>query len=129
MVDSCAKTSRVKDKKKWKTKIKLVFPKKEKIRKKYPKGVVVDANKYADFTPYAIKSVKIENMQGEYYYDYKAANLKAGFGNTHKPPKINGIKYTWHHHEDKETMQLVPTDLHRSISHKGGCHEINKEAK
>lgn len=28
--------------------------------------------------------------------------------------------YTWHHHQDEKTMQLVPADIHRKTGHTGG---------
>jgi len=30
-------------------------------------------------------------------------------------------RLTWHHHEDGETMQLIPEDLHGNITHSGGA--------
>lgn len=50
---------------------------------------------------------------GDRKRDAVAANAAAGF--RHTP-----TGYTWHHHQDGRTMQLVPTDLHRAISHTGG---------
>lgn len=35
--------------------------------------------------------------------------------------------YTWHECEDKETMQLVPNEIHANISHDGG-RSRDKEA-
>jgi hypothetical protein len=32
---------------------------------------------------------------------------------------VNGVKHTWHHHQDGVTMFLVPSDIH-SIAHSGG---------
>ena len=34
--------------------------------------------------------------------------------------KIDGINYTWHHHQDGKTMMLVRTDVHTGLSHSGG---------
>jgi hypothetical protein len=31
-----------------------------------------------------------------------------------------GLKWTWHHHEDLKTMQLVPSDVHARSVHPGG---------
>ncbi|MGL4426214.1 MAG: HNH endonuclease, partial [Alphaproteobacteria bacterium] len=29
--------------------------------------------------------------------------------------------FTWHHHHDGTTMQLVPYELHRVVNHTGGA--------
>ncbi len=69
------------------------------------------------FTPYAKRRVEI-NMRGDHYYDFKAANKAAGFGDTAEPPK----GFTWHHHEDGVTMELVPQKLHNNVKpHTGGA--------
>lgn len=82
------------------------------LENKYPKGVVYDARGFPDFSPYAIKEVQISHMTGE-PGDFVHANKKAGI--EEKP-----AGYTWHHHQDCRTMQLVPTDLHRNVPHTGG---------
>lgn len=33
--------------------------------------------------------------------------------------------YTWHHHQDGTTMQLVPTDLHDAVRHTGWAAILN----
>jgi hypothetical protein len=45
--------------------------------------------------------------------DFAAADKLMGFK---KPLK----GYTWHHHKDTSTMQLIPTDLHHHVKHTGG---------
>ena len=37
------------------------------------------------------------------------------------PCIIDGIKYTWHHHQDGKHMMLVPTEVHSSLIHDGGA--------
>jgi len=32
--------------------------------------------------------------------------------------------YTWHHHQDRTTMQLIPTELHDAFRHSGGVWAI-----
>ncbi len=86
--------------------------------KKYPSGVKFNAAGFPDFSPYAIKSVKIR-MKGNYTTDFTEANKAAGFTKTPD-------NYTWHHHQDRMTMQLVPKDLHELIRHDGGISEIKK---
>lgn len=82
------------------------------LERKYPEGVKYDSNGFPDFSPYATKDVKIPHMTGE-PNDFAQANDKAGL--TEKPPG-----FTWHHHQDCKTMQLVPADLHRNVPHTGG---------
>lgn len=82
------------------------------LESKYPEGVAYDSNGYPDFSPYAKSTVKIRKMTGE-PGDFSQANEKAGL-----PEKPTG--FTWHHHQDCKTMQLVPTELHRNASHTGG---------
>lgn len=83
------------------------------LEKKYPEGVRYDSKGFPDFSPYATKDVKIPDMTGE-PKDFAQANEKAGI--TEKP-----AGFTWHHHQDGKTMQLVPTELHRNVRHTGGC--------
>jgi len=45
--------------------------------------------------------------------DFRAASDAAGLAQTPKD-------YTWHHHQDGETMQLVSTDIHSKTGHTGG---------
>lgn len=82
------------------------------LAKKYPEGVRFDAEGSPDFSRYAIKTVKID-VKGNYTSDFTKANEAAGL-----EEKPEG--YTWHHHQDCETMQLVPTDLHNAVGHTGG---------
>lgn len=56
--------------------------------------------------------VKIE-FTGSRALDVKAANEAAGF-------KATPEDYTWHHHQDGTTMQLVPREIHRLTGHTGG---------
>ncbi|HYO55587.1 HNH endonuclease [Archangium sp.] len=79
-------------------------------------------NGYPDFSPYAQKTVTID-VQGNHTSDYRAANIKAGFGDTQKLPK--GM--TWHHHEDGKMMMLVPEKLNSNVPHTGGV-SIVKDA-
>ncbi|MGK3970047.1 HNH endonuclease [Sorangium sp. So ce118] len=45
--------------------------------------------------------------------DFRAASQAAGLSRTPEG-------YTWHHHQDGTTMQLVPSDIHRMTGHTGG---------
>ena len=83
------------------------------------KGLRFKQTGYPDFEPHALtlpngkKAVKIE-LTGTREADRAAANQAAGFQRTPEG-------YTWHHVEDEGTMMLVPTDLHRAVSHTGGA--------
>ncbi|CAG0934634.1 hypothetical protein TFLX_03604 [Thermoflexales bacterium] len=78
---------------------------------------------FPDFSPYAKAIVKIK-MNGNYLYgepdgDFGNANVKAGYDRNQRHPS-----HTWHHHEDRTTMLLVPSDLHAVVKHSGGCWAI-----
>jgi Skp family chaperone for outer membrane proteins len=90
--------------------------KRSSIQGKYSKGVPFDSEGYPDFSAYAIKTVRIE-MQGINSKDFPEANRAAGYAET-----PDG--YTWHHHQDRATMQLVPRDLHEEMRHAGGHQQI-----
>lgn len=81
---------------------------------KYPNGVKFSEEGFPDFSPYAKYKVKVDGMKGNAGSDMDAANTAAGFDKT-----PGG--YTWHHLEDGQTMILIPTDLHKAISHTGGA--------
>nr|WP_285511283.1 HNH endonuclease [Streptomyces sp. NBRC 14336]WBO82443.1 HNH endonuclease [Streptomyces sp. SBE_14.2] len=76
-------------------------------------------NGYPDFSPYSIKTVKIEGMTGIYARDARAANWLAGYSRTPRG-------YVWHHHEDALTMQLIPRDLHNAVQHTGGASTLRR---
>jgi len=77
---------------------------------KYPKGVRFTRNGYPDFGPYAKKTIVFKKGFTGRAEDIAAANkrFQAPDG------------WTWHHHQDGRTLQLVPTDLHDAIRHGGG---------
>jgi RHS repeat-associated protein len=75
-------------------------------------GVPFDAQGYPDFSSVATKTVTIKQL-GNYTTDFTDANRAAGLQNTPKD-------YTWHHHQDGITMQLVPNETHRLTGHTGG---------
>ena len=74
------------------------------------------ADGFPDFSAVSIKNVEI-TFNGNRADDFKAANTAAGYAKTPKG-------YTWHHHQNGRTMQLVPTDIHRKTGHTGG-HSIH----
>ncbi len=85
-----------------------------KLAAKYPKGVRFTADGFPDFAPYAVATVTFDpNFLGDHRKDFAEANRKADLEET---PDL----YTWHHHQDGRTMQLVPFDLHKAVRHAGG---------
>jgi RHS repeat-associated protein len=68
---------------------------------------------FPDFSKVAIKTVQI-NQTGNNQKDFPAANRVAGLPGTPRG-------YSWHHHQDGRTMQLVPTGIHRATGHTGGA--------
>lgn len=83
------------------------------LRLKYPRSVRFDAKGFPDFKPYAIREVKVNNLTGHAKSDYVKANRAAGIDSV-------PYGYVWHHHQDCQTMQLVPRDLHETVLHTGG---------
>lgn len=98
------------------------FPLDEALASKYPEGVRFDSYGFPDFTPYAVHNVQVA-MRGNRSYgpdgDFGDANEAAGFARNQRHPG-----FTWHHHQDRTTMLLVPRDLHDAIRHTGGVSAI-----
>jgi hypothetical protein len=77
-------------------------------------GVPFDAEGYPDFRAAGVVKVEVRiTLTGSRTRDFAAANKAAGLRETPK-----GM--TWHHHQDRTTMQLVPTDIHAKTGHTGG---------
>ncbi|MGI8750492.1 MAG: HNH endonuclease [Thermoleophilaceae bacterium] len=96
----------------------------EQLARDYPRGVRFTRAGYPVLTPYAVKRVGVDGLNGEMGHDNPLANAKAGIGGS-KPPK----GYTWHHVEDGKTMELVPKDLHRGVEHTGGRAAVPDQLK
>lgn len=89
------------------------------MAKKYPDGVKFTKEGFPDFSPYSSKTVTVDGLQGDAYYDFIKANQVTGYKTTPKG-------FTWHHVEDGTTMMLVPSDLHSTVRHTGGASLIRK---
>jgi hypothetical protein len=80
----------------------------------HPSGVKFTAQGFPDFSPYSIAEVKLKGLTGRYETDSAMANKAMGL-----PGAPNG--YVWHHLQDGETMQLIPTKIHNAVKHTGGA--------
>lgn len=100
------------------------------LSEKYPDGVTFDKDGFPDFTSYARVNPKTGQpdvyqikMEGNYGTgpngDFGKANRAAGYTET-----PDG--YTWHHHQDRKTMILVPKDIHGAVAHTGGTSVIKE---
>lgn len=81
-------------------------------------SVTYDKAGFPDFTPYrhpTVKDVQIE-FTGSYPKDFAAADKATGI--TKKMREDEG--YTWHHHQDGKTMQLIKKNVHQDFFHTGG---------
>ena len=83
-------------------------------------GVSVTYNKdgYPDFKPYSKGEVPID-MKGngaDFSKADQAYRQQIGDPNWQRPKD-----YTWHHHQDGRTMQLVPAKINAEFSHTGGA--------
>ncbi|MBK9266726.1 MAG: HNH endonuclease [Polyangiaceae bacterium] len=78
-------------------------------------AVTYDKHGYPDFSAYRHPTVKDVRIQftGSRPKDDRLANAAAGLRD--KP-----AGYTWHHHQDGKTMQLIKTDVHGDFYHTGG---------
>jgi RHS repeat-associated protein len=98
------------------------YPQDPALRAQYPQGVPFTIQGYPDFTRYARVQVRIR-MTGVRRTDFAAANQAAGYGNLDTDTPEG---FTWHHHHDRTTMQLVPRDLHEAVRHTGGVSVLTE---
>ena len=85
---------------------------------KYPAGVKFTRDGYPDFGPY-IYTNKSTGKPVQVIFKNGFQGRSADFAKANRlfdPPD----GYTWHHHQDGKTLQLIPTDLHEAIRHSGG---------
>jgi hypothetical protein len=121
------------------------------------RSVPINGKEFPDFTSYTPKTTggsplanKFDNLKGNNNrnFDNKAANdwlfdnsgLLNDFDDVYLPNnnrmsswlklKKNGQwkEYTWHHHENGETMMLVERAVHSKVSHVGGASLISNGA-
>ncbi|MCY1144061.1 HNH endonuclease [Actinoplanes sp. Pm04-4] len=86
-----------------------------KLQEKYPDGVRFSDDGFPDFSPHVTHTVKFDppGFAGNHSTDFTEANRLAGL-----PETPDG--YTGHHHQDTNTMQLIPSDLHNAVRHAAG---------
>ncbi|WP_153825228.1 PAAR-like domain-containing protein [Polyangium spumosum] len=88
------------------------------FRRKDGVEVTYDKDGFPDFSRYRhpeVNDVQIE-FTGNYRKDTNLADEAAGI--TERKRLSEG--YTWHHHQDGKTMQLVKSSVHRDFFHTGG---------
>ena len=104
------------------------FPDGSEQATKYPNGVPFDAEGYPVFEQYAIATVKFDSpsLEGKLTGKCLTGNCTSDFTLAKKAAGLDSIPpgYTWHHCQDRMTMQLVPQDVHSvvfgGVSHAGG---------
>ena len=87
-------------------------------------SVTYDKAGFPDFIPHrhpTVKDVQIE-FTGSYQKDFAAADKAAGITEEMRDSQ----EYTWHHHQDGKTMQLIKRDVHRDFFHTGGMAGTRK---
>jgi hypothetical protein len=72
------------------------------------------------FESVATKTVYLRERFTGTAEDFARANKRANLSETPKG-------FTWHHHEDGRTMQLVPTKIHAETGHTGGVATTKAE--
>jgi hypothetical protein len=88
------------------------------------------------FKEWALGEVKLSKMKGNRTTDFRDADalfaeqkgwLKDGVPDIKKVEQFREAeKLTWHHLEDKSTMQLVPQALNNRIPHTGGASLVKR---
>ena len=70
-----------------------------------------------------MKDVQIE-FSGERKKDFRLADKAANITEKMRQDEF----YTWHHHQDGKTMQLIKYDVHAEFFHTGGMARARKES-
>lgn len=83
-------------------------------------SVVYNADGHPDFSSFATKRVEIDGLVGDTYHDFIKANAEAGLPYGGRSPP----EFTWHHHQNGRTMELIPYEIHREFTHSGGASII-----
>lgn len=91
------------------------------LGEKYKYPIKFNQFGYPDFTPYVRQTIKSTKLTGAHSSDYIIADraMRKKIPGWRRPPNM-----TWHHHQDKKTMQLIPTDIHNAVRHSGGASRL-----
>jgi len=79
-------------------------------------------NGFPDFSPYAADKITLPKFRGR-TADVAAADKELAKKLRRTVNEIEELRkgrYTWHHHQDCVTMQLLPMAIHRKVPHVGG---------
>ncbi|NEN76312.1 hypothetical protein F9B74_08250 [Pelistega sp. NLN82] len=100
------------------------------ILKKYDVTGIEYEDGYPIFDPFVPEingekaEVEIENFTTDRNKNFAAADKALAEKVGMKPEEIHQYRkdnnFTWHECEDCKTMQLVPTEIHNNVPHKGG---------
>ncbi len=89
------------------------MPLPKELHAKYGTHIPFTEDGFPDLFRFARKKVTIK-IQGNRRLDDLAANKAAGF-----TPPTTPATWSWHHHQNGESMLLVPTELHQRVGHHG----------
>jgi RHS repeat-associated protein len=92
------------------------------VQTKSGHAVKFDNDGFPDFTPWSLRTVRVQGLTGDYRTDAKMALAAAGMTST--PDKM-----VWHHHQDGQSMMLVPKVINNArdggVAHTGGAAVID----
>lgn len=88
-------------------------------------------NGYPDFGDWSQKDYQFDNLCGNNDKDFALADKRLaqemGLKNqTAAEDYRYDNDFTWHHHEDGKTLQLVPKNVHKNIPHEGGASQLRE---
>lgn len=98
---------------------------------------VVYTHGVPDFSPFAVDSIPLQNMQGgqrgRYDYNFPKSDEYMGKKYGMSGDNIKNLReqlgYTWHECNDMVTMQLIPSKINNYFKHFGGVAELNLLAR
>lgn len=85
--------------------------------KVHPSGIEFDTKGFPIFGPHAVLEFNTAHLTGRSSTDSLMTNKFFDLDGT-------PTGYTWHHHQNGTTLQFVPSSLHNSCRHTGGCAVI-----
>ena len=88
--------------------------------------VVRYPNGYPDFSPYVVQQVDVPDLEGNH-----SKSSTGDFGKADALAPNGSADYknnTWHHHENRKTMQEIPKKIHGQFTHRGGAYNIKNSS-